>query len=117
MVTRSMFGNIPLLVVTSAALLCLAAPSYGQQAKEIQLSYKGKQFQPSEISAPANTPLTLRVKNLDADSMEFESTTLRVERVIAGKAEGVINIRPLKPGRYEFFDDLNDKSVGSLNVQ
>ena len=50
-------------------------------------------------------------------AMEFESKSLRVEKVVAAKSEGVINVRPLKPGRYEFYDDFNAKARGALNVQ
>jgi len=103
--------------MAALAMLCLAVPSRAQQNREIEITYKSKQFQPAEISAPANTPLTLRVKNLDAQPLEFESTSLRVEKVITGNGEATINVRPLQPGRYEFFDDFNDKSRGSLNVR
>jgi cupredoxin-like protein len=117
MVITSISGKARLLIIVSLAMLCLVAPSHAQQAKEIEITYKGKQFQPSEIAAPANTALTLRIKNLDGQPMEFESKSLRVEKVITGNGEGLINIRPLQPGRYEFFDDFNDKSRGSLNVR
>jgi hypothetical protein len=111
------FKRAGLLVVASVAMLMVSPAVQAQQAKEIQITYKGKQFQPADISAPANTALTLRIKNLDPQPMEFESTTLRVEKVVTGSSEGVINVRPLKPGRYDFFDDFNDKARGSLNVQ
>jgi hypothetical protein len=39
--------------------------------------------------------------------MEFESKSLRVEKVLSGNGEAVINLRPQKPGRYEFFDDFH----------
>jgi hypothetical protein len=99
------------------ALLMLAPAARAQQAREIVITYKGKQFQPAQVSAPANTPLLLRVKNLDAQPMEFESTSLRVEKVVTGNGEGTINVRPLAPGSYEFFDDFNDSSRGKLNVK
>ncbi len=91
--------------------------SQAQQATELQLTYSKGQFQPSELSAPADKPLTLRVKNLDAKAMEFESKSLRVEKVVAANSEGVINVRALKPGRYEFYDDFNEKARGALVVQ
>jgi hypothetical protein len=40
-----------------------------------------------------------------------------VEKVVAAKSEGLVNVRPLNPGRYEFYDDFNDKARGVLNVQ
>jgi hypothetical protein len=102
--------------VGAIALLC-AAPSLAQQAAEVQLTYSNSQFQPSEVRAPADRPVVFRVKNLDAKAMEFESKSLRVEKVVAAKSEGVINVRALKPGRYEFYDDFNDKARGALTVQ
>jgi hypothetical protein len=29
----------------------------------------------------------------------------------------MINVRPPKPGRYEFYDDFKEKARGALNVQ
>ena len=40
-----------------------------------------------------------------------------VEKVIAGNSEGVINLRPLTPGRYNFFDDFNQQNTGVLVVR
>ena len=88
--------------------------SQAQQATEIQLTYSKGQFQPSELRAAADKPITLRVKNLDGKAMEFESKSLRVEKVVAANSEGVINVRALKPGRYEFYDDFNEKARGAL---
>jgi heme/copper-type cytochrome/quinol oxidase subunit 2 len=104
------------------AALCMVAtlavtPSQAQQATEIQVTYSKGQFQPSEVRAPADKPVTFRVKNLDAKAMEFESKSLRVEKVVAANSEGVINVRALKPGRYEFYDDFNEKARGALIVQ
>src|SRR6266702_5107851 len=104
-----------------AALCAIAvlplSPSQAQQATEIQLTYSKGQFQPSELRAPADKPFTVRIKNLDAKAMEFESKSLRVEKVVAANSEGVINVRALKPGRYEFYDDFNEKARGTLTVQ
>jgi Cupredoxin-like domain len=49
--------------------------------------------------------------------MEFESVSLRVEKVVAPGGEGIINIRPLAPGRYEFIDDFHQETRGTLIVQ
>jgi hypothetical protein len=107
------------LVLAAACAIGMfqAAASHAQQATEIQLTYSKGQFQPSQVSAPADRPISFRIKNLDAKAMEFESTSLRVEKVVAAGSEGVINVRALKPGRYEFYDDFNDKARGALTVQ
>jgi hypothetical protein len=111
-----MMRKLTLAAICAIAMLP-ASPSQAQQATEVQLTYSNGQFQPSEARAPADKPITVRVKNLDAKAMEFESKSLRVEKVVAAKSEGVINVRALKPGRYEFYDDFNEKARGALIVQ
>ena len=106
-----------------AAAVCLlsaiaAVPANAQRATEIQLSYKDKKFDPVEITAPANTAIVIKLKNLDAKAMEFESKTLKVEKVVAGSSDATINVRAQKPGRYEFFDEYNEKVArGALVVK
>ena len=107
----------PVLAALCAIAILQVSPSQAQQATEVQLTYTKGQFQPSQVRAPADKPVTFRVKNLDAKAMEFESTSLRVEKVVAANSEGVINVRALKPGRYEFYDDFNHKARGALTVQ
>src|SRR5437763_9619270 len=102
------------------AAICATLPlsaALAQQATEIQISYSGGQFQPAEVRAPKEKPVVFHVKNVDAKAMEFESTSLRVEKVVAAKSQGVVNVRALKPGRYEFYDDFNDKARGVLIVE
>jgi len=102
----------------AVALLSLTGAAHAQSATEIQLSYKDKKFDPAEISAPANTPIVIKLKNLDAKAMEFESKTLKVEKVVAGSSDATINVRAQKPGRYEFFDEYNEKVArGALVVK
>ena len=83
----------------------------------VAISVKAHQFDPAELHAPANKPLAIRVKNLDGTPMEFESKALKVEKVISAGGEGVVNVRALAPGRYEFFDDFHQQTRGFLVVQ
>lgn len=103
-------------IILAAALLISAATAYAQQAA-VAIAVKGHHFQPAEVHAPANRPLAITVKNLDPTPMEFESVSLRVEKVIAAGSEGVVNVRALAPGRYEFFDDFHQETRGTLVVQ
>jgi len=101
----------------AAAVLFASGHSNAQQSASVAISVKDHRFQPNQISAPANRPISIRVKNLDPTPMEFESTSLRVEKVIAAGSEGVVNVRALAPGRYEFFDDFHQQTRGTLVVQ
>jgi hypothetical protein len=103
--------------LVAVAMLLNGASSAQEGAAVVHLSVKNHQFVPAEIKGPANRPITLRIKNLDAKPMEFESVSLRVEKVIAGNSEGIINLRPLQPGRYNFLDDFNQSTKGTLVIQ
>jgi hypothetical protein len=91
--------------------------AHAQQAASLTVTYSNGHFQPSALHAPANPPLALTVKNLDAKAMELESASLRVETAIDAKGEGVIKLRPLQPGKYEFYDDFGGKADGTPTVQ
>jgi cupredoxin-like protein len=99
------------------AVLFASEPAKAQQSSSVAISVKDHRFQPSQISAPANRPISIKVKNLDTAPMEFESVSLRVEKVIAPGSEGVVNVRALAPGRYEFFDDFHQETRGVLVVE
>jgi heme/copper-type cytochrome/quinol oxidase subunit 2 len=99
------------------AVLIASEHANAQQSASVAISVKDHRFQPSQISAPANRPISIKVKNLDTAPMEFESVSLRVEKVIAPGSEGVVNVRALAPGRYEFFDDFHQETRGTLVVE
>ena len=109
-----MIGNFGKIFFS--VLLTLGAPLSlsAQQTSKVTVSVKNHHFQPAEIHAPANVPIELHVKNLDSAPMEFESVSLRVEKVVTGNGEGTIRLRPLTPGRYEFFDDFHPETRGAL---
>lgn len=106
-----------------ALLTCLVSTLLGTGSASaedvtVQLAIKNHRFIPSEIKGPAGKPILLRIKNQDATPAEFESVTLRVEKVIPGNSEGVVRLRTLEPGRYKFFDDFNKETTqGTLVVQ
>ncbi len=109
---RKTIGAIAVLAVISAA-----SPLSAQQGGAVAISVKDHRFQPAEVHAPANQPLAITVKNLDTMPMEFESVSLRVEKVVTPGAAGTVHVRPLAPGRYEFYDDFHQETRGILIVQ
>lgn len=99
--------------------LLLAAFSIQATAQQVtvSISVKNHRFQPTQIQAPAKVAIELHVKNLDPTPMEFESVRLRVEKVVTGNGEGIIRLRPLEPGSYNFFDDFHQETNGVLVVR
>ena len=102
---------IKLAVLAAVALGLPPIPVNAQEAITLQISIKNHRFSPSELKAPANSPVTLAVRNLDPTPEEFESRTLRVEKVVAGNSEITIQLRPLSPGRYRFYGDFNQATA------
>ena len=92
------------------------APAHAQDVIEVTITVKDHAFNPAQIEIPAGKAVALRVKNLDSSPMEFESKSLRVEKVLTGNGEALINIRPQKPGRYEFFDDFHAATTKGVVV-
>jgi len=109
--------NFLAFTLVGVAVLFASAHTNAQQSASVAISVKDHRFQPSQIRAPANRPISIRVKNLDSAPMEFESNSLRVEKVIAPGSDGVVNVRALAPGRYEFFDDFHQETRGVLVVE
>lgn len=111
------FVMLRLAALVLATALAAASGGRAQDAAEVAVAVKDRHFQPGQIHAPANRPLSIKVRNLDAAAIEFESVSLRVEKVVAPGSEGVVHVRPLAPGRYEFFDDFHQETRGTLVVQ
>lgn len=110
-------SKVFLLIMIAAASLFAGGDLSAQQDAGVVVTIKAHRFQPAEIRAPANRRLAITVKNLDTTAMEFESVSLRVEKVIAPNAAGVVNVRALAPGRYDFFDDFHQEARGVLVVE
>jgi len=100
-----------------AGLIGAAATPLAAQQVSLSTTIKNKAFQPSTLKAPANKPITLTVHNADSAAAEFESRTMRVEKVIPAGGTVVINVKPLVPGSYRFFDDFNQSNQGVLVVE
>ena len=89
-----------------------------EDSARVSVTLKDHKFSPAEPTAPAGKPIIIDVSNLDSTPSEFESKTLRVEKVVPGGGKIAVQIRPLGPGRYRFFDDYHeDTTEGFLIVK
>src|SRR5262245_62383100 len=96
-----------------AVVTLLAAPAQVQIADEIEvtITIKDHKFDPAEVRVPTGKAVKLIVKNLDASAEEFESKTLKVEKIIAGNGTAVIRIKPLAKGSHKFFGEYHEKTA------
>jgi plastocyanin len=84
--------------------------SYAQDLT-FALTIKDHRFEPSELQVPAGKRFKLVVKNLDPTAEEFESHELKLEKIIPGRSEANLSVRPLKPGTYEFVGEFHQKTA------
>ena len=107
-------------VSVAAALLAAAAIGCaGARAEDpvsLSVTMKDHQFQPAELHAPAGKPIAIHVKNLNTIVSEFESSDLHFEKIVPVGSEAVVYVRPLQPGRYNFYDDFHHATQGYLVV-
>ncbi|WP_036293647.1 cupredoxin domain-containing protein [Methylosinus sp. PW1] len=110
--------NSSRILLVAAALAAGVGAAVAADETSLEISIKDHRFSTSELHAPADKPITIVVKNLDSTPEEFESKALKIEKVVAGKAEITVRVRPLKPGRYHFVGEYHeDTAKGELVVE
>jgi plastocyanin len=94
-----------------AALAASALSARAEEAYSTTVTIRDHRFEPSEIHVPAGKRISLTVVNADPLSEEFDSSALKVEKVIAGKSQGIVHISPLNPGSYDFIGEYHDATA------
>lgn len=105
-----------------AGTLSLALLAFGPAAladdATLVLELKDHKFSPANPTIPANTRVKVTVKNLDSTPAEFESQDFDAEKVVPPNGEITVNIGPLDPGTYDFFDEYHQQqSTTQLTVK
>ena len=109
--------SFSVLFLVFASLLFFSF-SFALADQEVQLTIKDNRFIPEEIKVKADTKIKLIIKNEDKTAEEFESAALRQEKIIRGGGSITLNIRPLKPGTYEFMGEFHPETArGRLIVE
>src|SRR3954464_15631122 len=98
------------------ALFFSISAAAGAADNEFNLVIKDHKFSPSELNIPANQKVKLVIDNQDSSAEEFESHALNREKVIPAKSKGTIFIGPLKPGKYPFVGEFNEKTAKGVIV-
>jgi hypothetical protein len=102
------------------ALLSMAAsttlPAAADDAPNIAVTLKDHQFVPSEIHVPQGKAVILTITNNDPTAEEFDSSALKVEKVIAGGTYGTVRLRPLGPGRYPFMGEYHSDTAKGVVI-
>jgi len=92
-----------------AALVMLAAPAFADEP--IAVTLQNHKFSPAQIHVKANTPSVIALTNRDATAEEFDSTALKIEKVVAGNSSGNVRLRALAPGKYPFMGEYHSDTA------
>jgi hypothetical protein len=110
---RPVLTKLSLSGLALAALMFAAAPALADDTLSIKI--ENHKFTPTELHVPANKRISVYVENADATPEEFESTPLKVEKVIPGKSKALVRMGPLAPGRYDFIGEFHmDTAKGTV---
>ena len=81
------------------------------------LTLKDHRFTPATASVDAGERFRIVVTNQDGTPAEFESSDLRVEKIVVPGGKITVMAGPLKPGTYKFFDDYHpDTATGVITA-
>jgi len=93
------------------AVFMVSAPVMAAESLSFDLVIKDHKFAPATLTIPADTKVTLNVKNEDATPEEFESHDLKREKIIPGKSQATILVGPLKAGTYRFVGEFHEATA------
>jgi plastocyanin len=116
--TKKMKSVIKAGTMIAVAMSLMTLPTANaDDGKVLEVSVKDHKFEPAEVKVAAGSAIVFKVKNLDTAPVEFESEPLQFETVVKPNAEILVKVKPQKPGRYVFFDDLHQDTKGTLVVE
>ena len=108
-------ATIALLAATPALVSMLVASAHAEDSP-VAVTLKDHKFAPSVIHLKANTPSVIALTNKDAEAEEFDSTSLKVEKVVAGHSSGNVRLRALAPGKYPFMGEYHSATAQGVVV-
>jgi len=96
------------------AVACLAAAplaAHAQDVVDVRIVARDGKLEPTEVAVPAGKRIRIEISNEEKKAIEFESKSLKVEKVIAPGAKATVTVAPLKAGEYVFVDEFNEKNA------
>lgn len=115
-VTEMLWTVLTRRVVLGLGLAGLLLTAQAADQAEVMLVIKDHKFEPAELKVPAGQKVRILVHNQDKTPEEFESTSLKREKVIPGGAKVPVLVGPLKAGRYEFVGEFHEATARGVLI-
>jgi hypothetical protein len=103
-----------LVALIAFAVSALIAPALADEPVAVTL--KDHRFTPAQIHVKANQPSMIILSNDDDTADEFDSTALKVEKVVPGHAKGNVRLRALAPGKYPFMGEYHSATAQGVVI-
>lgn len=91
--------------IITAALLLFTVPALADGPIVVHL--RNHKFIPATVTVKANQPSMIQLFNDDDTADEFDSASLKIEKVVPGHASANIRVRALAPGKYPFMGEYH----------
>ncbi|MGH6878958.1 MAG: cupredoxin domain-containing protein [Rhizomicrobium sp.] len=108
--------NCTRFLAGAALASSLILPALADDAAPVAVMLKDHKFMPAEIHVKANAPSEIVLTNGDPTAEEFDSSSLHVEKVVAGGTKGIVRLRPLAPGRYPFMGEYHSDTARGVVI-
>ena len=89
------------------SLLAVSGVAQADELRKIDVQIKDHHFVPDRIELPAGSKVELVVTNADADTEEFESKSLKIEKLVPAGKTLSFKIGPLRSGTYDLFGEFH----------
>ena len=87
-----------------------------EEPVSIEVTLKDHRFSPSEIHVATGKPAVLKIKNEDATAEEFDSSSLKIEKIVTAGASATVRLRPLGPGRFPFMGECHPDTAQGVVI-
>ncbi len=88
-----------------------SGPALAEDLIKLEIAIRDHRFEPAKLRLPVGKPSLLTIRNADATPEEFESTALKIEKVVPGASTVTVRLRPLGPGRFPFIDEYHSDTA------
>lgn len=97
-------------------LSCCALMVRAEDLPTFRLVFTDGKVVPARLQVPAGKRIRIDVVNAGKTPIEFESLSLRKEKVLAPQSESFVVIAPLDAGEYKFYDEFHMKTTQGVIV-
>lgn len=95
-------------LLLAAGTVALGSAARAEEAQPIEVTLKDQTFTPAEIKVPVGETVVVKFKNLNAGPAEIESKPLKIEKVVQGGGEILVNVKAKSAGKHLFVDEYHE---------